>query len=56
MLNGNKKLLLTVAVLLLSIGVQAKVLFPKDYADEEGKDSRILGSGRWTLNLSPSSK
>ena len=40
----------------IPIGVQAKVLFPKDYADEEGKDSRILGSGRWTLNLSPLSK
>jgi hypothetical protein len=40
----------------LPVGVQARVLYPKGYVDEEDRDSRILGSGRWTLKLSPASK
>ena len=40
----------------IPVGVQARVLYPKDYSDEEAKHSRILGSGNWTLKLSPPSK
>ena len=35
------------------VGVQARVIYPKGYADEEGEHSHILGSGSWTLKLTP---
>ena len=38
--------------IMIPVGVQARVHYPKDYADEEGKTSKILGSGKWEIKLS----
>jgi hypothetical protein len=37
----------------LPVGVQAHVIYPKGYADDEGGRSVALGSGRWMLRLLP---
>ena len=37
----------------LPVGVQARVLYPKGYADNEGKRTIVLGSGNWMLRLLP---
>lgn len=37
----------------IPVGVRARVLYPKDYADNEGLRSNILGSGNWMLRLLP---
>ena len=40
----------------LPVGVQAHVIYPKGYADEEGGRSLALGSGGWILRLLPDLK
>lgn len=40
--------------IMIPVGVQARVHYPSNYADEENKKSKILGSGYWILELSPS--
>ena len=37
----------------LPVGVQAHVLYPKGYADNEGGRNIVLGSGSWILRLLP---
>ncbi|MBQ9525661.1 MAG: hypothetical protein IJR69_11170 [Bacteroidaceae bacterium] len=37
----------------LPVGVQAHVIYPKGYADDEGGRSVALGSGSWMLRLIP---
>ena len=37
----------------LPVGVQARVLYPEGYADNEGAHSAIVGSGGWILRLLP---
>lgn len=37
----------------LPVGVQARVLYPKGYADNEGGHSAIVGSGGWIFRLLP---
>ena len=37
----------------LPVGVQANVIYPKGYADDEGEQSIVLGSGGWILRLLP---
>lgn len=37
----------------IPVGIQARVLFPKDYSDDEGQRSQVLGSGGRILRLLP---
>lgn len=37
----------------LPVGVQAHVIYPKGYADDEGGRSHVLGSGEWIIRLLP---
>ena len=37
----------------LPVGVQANVLFPEGFADDEGLRSKVLGSGCWLLRIVP---
>lgn len=37
----------------IPIGIRARLIYPKGYADEEGQDSYVIGSGSWMLKLLP---
>ena len=37
----------------IPVGVQAKLIYPRGYADNEGDRSQIIGSGNWVMQLLP---
>ena len=37
----------------IPVGVQAKLIYPRGYADNEGGRSQIIGSGNWVIQLLP---